>query len=495
MSIESVIKKKSFLVLSSILVLSSFIHLWNPIGFPDIFFDEGIYMRRAMHVLDGQGPQEAFFYDHPFFGQIFLAGALQLINYPSLLNPTPDIDSLKSLYLAPRIFVGLLAILDTFLIYKIAERKFGTKIAIIAAILFSVMPITWVLRRILLDTLLLPFFLSSILFALYVSDSKHRWSLQLASGITLGLAIFTKIPIFTMIPLVAYLIYSNRKNSKDVGLWIIPVILIPLIWPAYSIAVDQFDLWQRDVLWQSQRSGGGLPLVSGYFLSIDPVLFLFGMAGFAFAAIKKNMFVLLWIAPFLLFLSVIGYSQYFHWIPVLPAFCIAASLMVVELAKKIKLEKLQKLIPFLWLMIIGIFGFVSTVTLITTDMSNAQFEAASFVLQNKIDEQNTSILASPTYSWIFDDVFHMKNVLLDYSLILFEPVKTDSILLVADPHYLLDVKRGEQLQIAYDVTNTTKQFTGSIDNYDTNKYPYYSLNYNREGELIDIKIGPGRPLQ
>ena len=30
-------------------------------------------MRRAMHVLTGQGPQEeSTFYDHPYFGQLFL---------------------------------------------------------------------------------------------------------------------------------------------------------------------------------------------------------------------------------------------------------------------------------------------------------------------------------------------------------------------------------------------------------------------------------------
>ncbi|HEU5221095.1 MAG TPA: hypothetical protein VFU58_03450, partial [Candidatus Nitrosotalea sp.] len=42
------------LLIISILVVSAFSHLWNVAGFPDIFFDEGVYMRRAMHVLNGQ---------------------------------------------------------------------------------------------------------------------------------------------------------------------------------------------------------------------------------------------------------------------------------------------------------------------------------------------------------------------------------------------------------------------------------------------------------
>src|SRR5919198_5140114 len=81
--------------------LSAFTHLWNPTGFPNLFYDEGVYMRRAMHVMEGLGPQEAYYYDHPYFGQVFLAGVLKAIGYPDSLNPSTDLDSIKSLYAAP----------------------------------------------------------------------------------------------------------------------------------------------------------------------------------------------------------------------------------------------------------------------------------------------------------------------------------------------------------------------------------------------------------
>ncbi|HEU5221035.1 MAG TPA: hypothetical protein VFU58_03150, partial [Candidatus Nitrosotalea sp.] len=58
------------ILIISILAISAFTHLWNAAGFPDIFFDEGAYMHRTMHVLKGLGPEEGSFYDHPFFGQI-----------------------------------------------------------------------------------------------------------------------------------------------------------------------------------------------------------------------------------------------------------------------------------------------------------------------------------------------------------------------------------------------------------------------------------------
>jgi cytochrome b561 len=62
------------------------------------------------------------------------------------------------------------------------------------------------------------------------------------------LAILTKIPIFTIIPLVGYLVYtSSNKNWKILGLWLIPVISIPLIWPVDVILIGDFNVWLKDV--------------------------------------------------------------------------------------------------------------------------------------------------------------------------------------------------------------------------------------------------------
>ncbi|MGB7675452.1 MAG: hypothetical protein WBL54_02895, partial [Nitrososphaeraceae archaeon] len=75
-------KFRSILFLSIPLILSAFTHLWNPLGFPSVHIDEAHYMRRAMLVLDSSGPQESAnsgyprTYDHPYFGQLFLAGLL-----------------------------------------------------------------------------------------------------------------------------------------------------------------------------------------------------------------------------------------------------------------------------------------------------------------------------------------------------------------------------------------------------------------------------------
>ena len=70
--------------------------------------------------------------------------------------------------------MGLLAVVDTLLVYKVAERRYNKTVALIAATMFAVMPFSWLLRRILLDNLLLPFLLCSVFFALSVKRTEKR---------------------------------------------------------------------------------------------------------------------------------------------------------------------------------------------------------------------------------------------------------------------------------------------------------------------------------
>jgi len=53
--------------------------------------------------------------------------------------------SIEILYLVPRLLMGLLAVLDTFLIYKISELKYNRNVALFASVLFAVTPLTWML--------------------------------------------------------------------------------------------------------------------------------------------------------------------------------------------------------------------------------------------------------------------------------------------------------------------------------------------------------------
>ena len=537
------------------LILSAYTHLWNPIGFPAVWVVEGQYMQRAMQVLEGEGLHEprnifAHFYDHPFFGQIFLAGILGAIAYPNSL-PMPSLISINSIemfYLVPRLFMGILAIIDTFLVYKISEYRFNRNVALIASILFAVMPATWLLRKILLESLLLPLLLSSILFAVYYSSRKTSNSstttdyaninmdqkvktknnnifviLPMISGIFLGLAIFVKIPIITMIPLVGYLMLSRRrdKSRRALWVWIIPVILIPMIWPIYSILVGDFDQLLEDLAWNTQR--GEIQLDSAvssilanslkYIFQIDPVIFILGIAGIIFSEIKRDAFILLWAIPIIVFLFLINFVSFFHLIPLLPLFCIAAAKMTIDLSNRIKNIKVRKIIPLAMISAIGIFGLVSTTMLITSNVTSSYFKVYSFLVSyvaNQIPHDNHVDLTgkaeddkiamvgrhwTQSFYWIPKYVF---DVDLDFKKI----NKADDIkgsindkersLIIVDRSMRESLSSGNEISNKTE-TNTWSYFLTPIATFSNDNpdyayiYPYTSMSENRDIQWVQVR--------
>jgi hypothetical protein len=477
------------------LALAAFTHLWNPIGFPPgPLYDESIYLRRAMHLLEGHGPQESEFYDHPFFGQLFLAATLRTIDYPHSLHPSVgDVHSIEMLWLIPRLLMGILAVVDTFLIYKISEWRYNRTVAVIAAILFAVMPISWLTRWVLLDSILLPFLLLSILFAVYLNSRKNnnnnsskKIPLTLISGIFLGLAIFTKIPAFVMIPVIGFLIYTSNngnKSLKTLGLWLIPVVLIPVIWPTYAMSVDQLYLWVDGIYTQTHRGKQTLFYSINYDFKIDSMLPIFGMAGLVFAAIRRDLFLVLWAIPFLIFLYVIGFVSYWHFIPLIPAFCIAAARLIVGLPNRISNKKIhvQKTLPFIITSVIGIFGLVSTIMLISTSNNNPYFKAAAFVPQylqkiknndsNHVDSTyyKLTIIANPFYLWVPQYVFHLDHDYIGY----YDntTVKTKKLLSILDEGFVQALNNHqaasqiEQLQANSNIYNSSRIAAFEENNY------------------------------
>jgi hypothetical protein len=461
-----------------VLALSALTHLINAAGFPDIFYDEGVYMRRAMHLAETGNPQEnPTFYDHPYFGQMLLAGTLSIIGYPDSLAPTADTESISALYLAPRVIMGLLAVADTFLVYKITEARYGRKVAFVASLLFAVMPATWLLRRILLDGILLPFLLSSILLAIYSQKAQggKKVALVALAGAALGLAMFTKLPAFMFIPLVAYLCYTP-KDKKLLALMLAPAILIPLAWPAYSVSTGHFQYWQDSVLWQTQRQSGGFANILLSLIFVDPVLLVTGLAGTALAAVLRDKFILLWTVPFLVFLAGFGYVQYFYWIAILPAFCISTSVLFQKAFARPR-DYAAALVT-----ITG-FGLACTIAVVTIDMTSAQYQAAAFLATHV--STDTTVAANPTYSWILTYVYDNKNGFTDYRDLIFIDVKTEKLLLAADSHFMSNKDSDPKLAEAYESTHEVATFENPREN--PGVYPFTSLILNGEGSRVEIR--------
>jgi len=517
------------------LLLSAFTHIWNPIGFPSFHVDEGHYMRRAMQVIDGLGPQESketydYGYDHPYFGQIFLAATLTLINFPDSFHPSINLQSIEMLYLVPRVIMGVLAIIDTFLIYKIAETRYNRKVAFISSTLFAVMPLSDIFRGIFLDSIELPFILLSILFAGYYAkyetqnnnNNNKKYTLLLISGIFLGLAIFTKIPVFTLIPLLAFIILQANKKGrflsistdiklKAIALWFVPVVLTPLLWPAYAISVGQFDDWLNGVLYQTGRHGGR-DLAYSFVLvtQMDPFLVILGIAGIIYCAIKKDYFVILWTAPYLIFLFLIGWVVYFHWSILVPILCIGLAKMADDLRKKYIAHKFMGILPYAMLSGIAVFGVLNFLLLAGSALNTAYDDVYVFVTrelqqnQVKIDQQNdgsddgTTLIGSHrtrALFWIPKYVFNIDVSFRDTDLPndnFTKPIHTKKFLLVADGNLLNRLTELKQhpkyahiSQLYYNKSTTIATF---IDKESSNKFNLLNIRENHGfGPFVEIK--------
>jgi hypothetical protein len=509
-------KVKKCILIMIPLILSAYSHLWNPLGFPSIHIDEGHYMRRAMLVLEGMGPQESAAtgyprtYDHPYFGQLFLAGALGLVGYSASFNPDSDVSSIQTLHLAPRILMGLLAVLDTFLLFRIAERRYSTTIAVIASILFAIMPFTWVFRRVSLEAILMPFLLTSILFALYVKDSKnnHKKVLQikskyeisnnvliLLSGIFLGLAIYTKIPAFTMIPLVGTLIFFySGKSIKSIGLWFIPVITLPLMWPLYGVLVGQSDLWAYWVFWQSERDPSEtITFANGLanFFKLDPLITILGISGIVISCIKKDFVPLLWISPILIFSYFIEWVQYFHLLYIFPVLCVGSAIMI-DYVQKIIAKHGHPIISYSVIITVASFGILITTMLITLDVNSSYYKVYATIAQQTPSRPNntqTNVTIIGSHFWVWDSYWITQYVLDKPHLLIDphldskfkEPVRTNNVLFVDDPIFLKSISRkinSDNLNKIREMHNSSVEIASFMDNVTrraTDSYPYNAL--------------------
>jgi hypothetical protein len=511
--------KLRLLVIVIPLALSAITHLLNPTEFPSVHTDEGHYMNRAMHLVQAIGPHEdeniyTRIFDHPYFGQILVAAALALADYPSIFtgNSSGSQTQVEMLYMVPRVFMGLIAVADTFLVYKIAERRYNITIALIAATLFAVMPFSWLLRRILLDNLLLPFLLCSVYFALSVRDKENKVTasdkdmiLILLSGIFLGLAIFTKIPSFAFIPLLGYILFTRTRNFKSFLFWLVPVLAIPSIWPIYAIYSGEFEEWKNDILWQATERVHK-PLVTSLqeFFKIDPVLFSLSIISIAFTAFKRDFFILFWSLPYLFFLYLIGFTNIINLIGIQPVFCIAISVFLINSLTKIKKKKYQSALLGALITCIVAFGLTSNMIIASLNMTSSYFRSVAFIA-GLIDEESSPSKSSnrngitlvgyrwvPGFSWILDQVLQ-KDV--EYQKFYFKAdLETDKFILIADRSFynFLAEKdtEPENLKFAEDLFNKSQVVAQIKDNttrVDQSMFPYNALHDNRGIGDLEIR--------
>jgi hypothetical protein len=230
------------------------------------------------------------------------------------------------------------------------------------------------------------------------------------------------------------------------------------------------------------------------------------MAGIVFTAIKRDFFPLLWIIPFFIFLYLLGFNQHFHWVPILPIFCIAVAVLINELVRYlIKNSNFRQIAIFSTISAIGIFGMVSTTMLLSTNLNSSYFELYAFVVKKLSDYNGTDshnkadIIGNPSIvaslSWIPRYIFHN----IDQDFISFKTfnhtgtLKIRNVLMVIDTDLKDYISSGRpdkqinQLKTIYDDTRKIATFRDKAIKYDRDQYPYTSIRENRGIGRIDVR--------
>ncbi len=209
---------KKNLVLILILLLASFLRLYQISGYMEFLGDQGRDITIIKNFLQHGdlffiGPQTSIgnMYLGPYF-YYFIAPSLLLSNF----NPV-----------GPAIFIALLGVATVALIFFVAKKWFNPKVAYISAFLFAISPVAIKYSNFIWNPNIMPFF--SLLFVYFFIESlkskKYHYFTFAALAFVmvinshyLGLALLPFVGIFWLIELIK-LIKARSKNLKPYVLY------------------------------------------------------------------------------------------------------------------------------------------------------------------------------------------------------------------------------------------------------------------------------------
>jgi hypothetical protein len=298
--------------------------------------------------------------------------------------------------------------------------------------------------------------------------------------------------------------FPSTNRIKIVTIWLLPVILIPMIWPAYAFLSGDFEEWIDGVLWQSsERKSEGksfYEIINSAFKT-DPVMLILGAAGVIYLTIRREFFPLIWIAPYVIFLILVGWVTHFHLIPIIPILCISIANLVYDIPV---IMHIKKSLPTSTIIVsaIAIFGLISSTILISTDLTDAQYASVAYIANalvmtnvNSTDKDNSdenqafdhsdnpiTVITSPLFSWIYIYVFDANHIFThDRDT---QPITTQKIMLLVDSTYnhVISGVEGEnvtqvnRLKNIYNNTDIVALFKDDSSKFDREVYPFRGLD-------------------
>jgi len=315
------VTKKELLVLVLIIIFASVLRLWD-LGGTGFNNDEAIYTGQAANLAGHKEYGEYF--------SIYRAHPLLLQFMVSLLIVGFGVSDTVA-----RIMPAFLGILTIFVTYLIGKILYDRKVAILAAIVLTILPYHIIIsKEVLLDVSLAFFFALTLLFlTLYLKSPKNHWLFLV--GASAGLTFLSKeIGIFALFCSVACLFLIKRFSLKNIVIIVssfllasspywIPILTIP---EAQDAALSYWhwqtsrDPNQPDTFYLSLLSQEAL----GYVLGGLFVLSLIYVLKTKTIKTPQVFMLLIWIAIPLLIIQFLAVKGFAFALPLIPPFVLLA---------------------------------------------------------------------------------------------------------------------------------------------------------------------------
>ena len=204
-------------------------------------------------------------------------------------------------------------------------------------------------------------------------------------------------------------------------LWLVPTILIPALWPLHALSTNEISEWWTAIYNQTHRESHSLFIALKDFFIIDPILLIIAVPSLIYAAIKRDLFLLLSQIPFLIFMYFIGYVVVFHLLLFVLFTCISSAKLFSDTLSFVKKNRLLFLSTVGGILAIGLIGLSITTQQILSEKNSQLFKAAKFVDQyiesdliNKSSNNENNIVgisrvSHPFFFWADKYKFHNEN--------------------------------------------------------------------------------------
>ncbi|MEO9277496.1 MAG: glycosyltransferase family 39 protein [Nitrososphaera sp.] len=403
--------KAYLIVIFLVIIVNSSINLT---AFPEYFWDEGVYVGRAVSFLKTfQVYQNPHYIDHPPFGWIVPSLFFSAIGFPdSITHSTSSIESqILLLILIPRLIDVVYLVLISFLVYKISSKLYNKESSIFSLATLALIPALWPFREFLLDPLMILFVLSSVFF-IVSKEKKDKSHYLVISGALFGFAVLTKFTAVFFLPAIAFFFIWNKTSVIDQSKsqqnnivftiwWITPVIILCAVWLYVLNLQHNLNYLISTQLWQIERTSN-LPYgtIFQILFTVCPVGFVFGVAGIVKSLKNKNWMPSLLSLPYLGFLLRGGFVGFVHTIPILPIFCIHSGKILADISKKISVRTTadSKKVANLMLVSFLVSSIVITLWITSFDATISQVQAMQYLI-NKLPK-DSFLVTNAGYSWI-----------------------------------------------------------------------------------------------